>query len=91
MSSSSALDRAEAHIRAEAHKRTVACMRDHRSWWWIAAHRVNHSAFNGYHPTPSDYSEIRCAHPDCGRRWRTKAAYADALPGIPPAEQETRP
>lgn len=31
----------------------------------------NHSAFNGYHYTPSDYSSIRCM--TCGWHWRTKA------------------
>lgn len=40
--------------------------------------RCNHSAFNGYRWTPSDYSAIGCEA--CGSRWRTKAAYVDELP-----------
>lgn len=38
------------------------------------------SAFNGYHFTPSDYSEIVCTRPGCHGRWRTKAEYVDGLP-----------
>ena len=37
----------------------------------------NYSAFNGYHFTPSDYSEIRCR--ECGVPWRTKAAYVEEI------------
>lgn len=41
--------------------------------WSIMQYRENHSAFNGYRATPSDWSEIRCE--SCGGRWRTKANY----------------
>lgn len=51
---------------------------ERRASWWCPAYRCNYSAFNGYRRTPSPYSEIRCTA--CGNRWRTKAAYADALP-----------
>lgn len=37
----------------------------------------NYSAFNGYHFTPSDYSELRCK--TCGASWRTKARYVERL------------
>lgn len=45
--------------------------------WVVLTLRANYSAFNGYRRTPSDYSEVRCL--ECGRRWRTKAAYVDNL------------
>jgi hypothetical protein len=41
----------------------------------------NHSAFNGYHYTPSDYSTVRCCQ--CGVHWRTKASYVRRLPDAP--------
>ena len=41
--------------------------------WTVVQHRCNHSAFNGYQYTPSDYSTVRCCA--CGRVGRTKAAY----------------
>jgi hypothetical protein len=43
----------------------------------VTARRRNYSAFNGYHCTPSEYSEVRCLV--TGARWRTKAAYVDQL------------
>lgn len=46
--------------------------------WRVTARRCNYSAFNGYHWTPSDYSEVRCSA--CRVSWRTKAAYVDKLP-----------
>lgn len=46
--------------------------------WRVVQYRCNHSAFNGYRPTYSDYSAIVCTA--CGRRWRSKADYVDALP-----------
>lgn len=56
----------------------TAEVRLHRMWRVL--HREhNHSAFNGYHYTPSAYSEVRCDN--CGRRWRTKALYVRTLPG----------
>lgn len=47
----------------------------------MTARKGNRSAFNGYRWTPSDYSEVRCTV--CGRSWRTKAKYVDALPDAP--------
>lgn len=55
----------------------------------VTARNCNHSAFNGYRWTPSDYSQVRCIAPVdkhhssdgvCGHTWRTKAAYVDDLP-----------
>lgn len=46
--------------------------------WRVLQYRCNHSAFNGYHCTSSDYSSIQCLR--CGSVWRTKAPYADSLP-----------
>ncbi|NIT79608.1 MAG: hypothetical protein GWN58_33160 [Anaerolineae bacterium] len=46
--------------------------------WRVTQRYCNHSAFNGYHWTPSDYSEVRCM--ECRMSWRTKAKYVDLLP-----------
>ena len=48
--------------------------------WRVIQYRCNHSAFNGYHETSSDYSSISCLR--CGAHWRTKAPYADMLTGM---------
>jgi hypothetical protein len=45
--------------------------------WRVVDWRCNHSAFNGWHHTPSRYSAIMCLR--CGSHWRTKAPYADTL------------
>lgn len=45
--------------------------------WRASQWRCNHSAFNGYHHTPSAYSSVTCIR--CGAYWRTKAPYADSL------------
>jgi hypothetical protein len=37
----------------------------------------NHSAFNGYRWTASEYSGIRCM--SCRTPWRTKAKYVEQL------------
>jgi len=55
-------------------------MRGHRAFWWVRQRNCNHSAFNGGHRTTSDYSEVVCGAPGCGRVWRTKAAYVRDLP-----------
>lgn len=52
-----------------------------RSRWVVRVRNGNHSAFNGYRFTPSRYSEVSCL--DCGRRWRTDAAYVADLPDRP--------
>jgi hypothetical protein len=51
---------------------------DSRRHWRVVQRRQNCSAFNGYHPTPSVYSEVRCLA--CGSRWRTRAKYVHHLP-----------
>lgn len=45
--------------------------------WRVVQYRCNHSAFNGYHYTPSAYSAIVCDR--CHSSWRTTAPYADTL------------
>ena len=50
--------------------------------WFVTARRGNRSAFNGYHWTPSRYSEVKCF--TCGHRWRTMATYVERLPDAPP-------
>jgi hypothetical protein len=45
--------------------------------WFVMQRECNHSAFNGYHYTPSRYSSIICVV--CIRSWRTRARYVDDL------------
>jgi hypothetical protein len=47
----------------------------------VTQYKCNHSAFNGYRRTPSDYSEVACLGSlgGCGARWRTKAAYVEDI------------
>lgn len=45
--------------------------------WRVLAYRCNHSAFNGYRRTPSQYSAVTCLA--CQASWRTKAGYVDSL------------
>ncbi len=45
--------------------------------WVVTQYRCNHSAFNGYHYTPSDYSTVVCNR--CRACGRTKAAYVGSL------------
>lgn len=53
---------------------------------WVVLQRLcNHSAFNGYHYTPSDYSTVECL--SCGRVGRTKAAYVDRLRDWKPSDR----
>lgn len=47
--------------------------------WRVLQRHCNHSAFNGGHYTPSDYSSIVCLNDDCTGCWRTKAAYVSRL------------
>lgn len=48
--------------------------------WLVTQRRCNHSAFNGYHRTPSDYSAVVCIGEGCRGCWRTKADYIRQLP-----------
>ncbi len=52
-----------------------------RSTWLVTQRLCNHSAFNGYHYTPSAYSTVRCF--SCGKHWRTKADYVFELRNAP--------
>lgn len=49
----------------------------HERNWRVISRCCNHSAFNGYHYTFSDYSAVICL--TCGISGRTKAAYVDKL------------
>jgi hypothetical protein len=77
------------HFQAEQRAISLACARAHKAFWRVVQRNGNASAFNGYHWTLSDYSGVRCTHPDCGRFWRTKANYVRDLPDITP-EESTR-
>lgn len=46
--------------------------------WAVTQRYCNHSAFNGYHRTSSNYSAVFCF--TCRRSWRTKANYVGTLP-----------
>jgi len=46
--------------------------------WHVYQRRCNHSAFNGYHRTRSDWSSLGCA--SCRAVWRTKAIYVGIIP-----------
>ena len=56
-----------------------ACKCD-RKYLVVVQRNLNHSAFNGYKPTYSRYSEVGCKL--CGTRWRTIARYVDSLPDL---------
>jgi hypothetical protein len=45
--------------------------------WVVIQRNCNHSAFNGYHKTPSEYSDVYCQV--CRALGRTKARYVDLL------------
>ena len=48
--------------------------------WGVVDYKCNYSAFNGYHFTPSDYSQVVCTNLQCQGTWRTKAKYVYGLP-----------
>lgn len=45
--------------------------------WVVWQRKCNHSAFNGYKYTPSDWSSVACNQCRCS--WRTKAKYVNKL------------
>lgn len=45
--------------------------------WRVGQRYCNHSAFNGGHYTPSDWSSVHCLA--CHTSWRTKADYVAML------------
>ena len=45
--------------------------------WVVTQRRCHHSAFSGYHRTPSDYSTVHCLV--CGACGRTRASYVECL------------
>jgi hypothetical protein len=54
--------------------------------WFVLDRLCNHSAFNGGHRTPSEYSALVCG--GCRRTWRTKAGYVAQLPDHDRADGE---
>lgn len=60
--------------------------KDRRKYHRVIDDHCNHSAFNGYHHTYSDYSGIICMA--CGSHWRSKAAYVKTLPVASATERE---
>src|SRR5687767_10858312 len=57
--------------------------------WRVLQRYCNHSAFNGYHYTPSRYSSVCCLR--CGNHWRTKSDYVMLLPDVTDEEINIRP
>lgn len=57
--------------------------------WRVMQRNCNHSAFNGYHLTFSDYSSVLCLR--CGAAWRTKADYVFATPDASEEDVNIRP
>lgn len=53
--------------------------KDRMKNWVVVHYKCNHSAFNGYKRTPSDYSLLRCRV--CCSVWRTKADYVQTVLG----------
>lgn len=45
--------------------------------WEVLQYMCNHSAFNGYHYTRSEYSFLHCTA--CHMVWRTKASYVTGV------------
>lgn len=51
--------------------------KDKGQFWRVLQRGCNHSAFNGYKRTPSDYSTVICLK--CRALWRTKADFVSLL------------
>lgn len=66
-----------------------------RAAWRVYTRKANHSAFNGYRRTPSNYSTVRCTA--CSATWRTKADYVGELedwgpnPSVPSPSKRNPP
>jgi hypothetical protein len=52
----------------------------HKPYWRVVQRNCNHSAFNGYHWTPSDYSMIICMVQGCPGCWRSKGRFVADIP-----------
>lgn len=65
---------------ARQHREVLRCGREHREHWFVTVRKANYSAFGGYRYTRSDYSDLQCRAPECGRRWRTNAKYVSRIP-----------
>jgi hypothetical protein len=47
-------------------------------YWVVTTRNGNYSAFNGYHFTPSNYSQLHCFR--CGVYWRSSGRYVIKIP-----------
>lgn len=56
------------------------CPGDRIEKWRVLQRMCNHSAFNAYRYTPSDYSSVLCLH--CHRVWRTNGVYVSGIPDL---------
>lgn len=56
--------------------------------WSVGRRNFNESAFNGYHRTPSAYSDVVCG--TCGSIWRTNAKFVADLPDYTAEQALTR-
>lgn len=54
--------------------------------WRVYQRYCNHSAFSGYHYTPSRYSALCCE--SCRAHWRTTAAYVDKVRDATPEDRK---
>lgn len=66
-----------AHIPCDCNRR-----RGDHSGLVVVMRNHNCSAFNGYHWTPSAYSEVMCIRRGCRGMWRSKDKYVDHLPDM---------
>ena len=57
--------------------------------WVISQYRCNHSAYNGYRRTPSEWSRLTCRNEHCDGCGRSKAAYVDDLYILQGGEEAT--
>lgn len=53
--------------------------------WTVSQYGCNHSAFNGYHRTPSDYSTVKCGQ--CPGMWRSKGRFVEELVALGKVER----
>lgn len=52
--------------------------------WRVRQRNCNHSAFSGYHETPSQYSGLVCL--ECHHTWRSKAGYVKSIADLKPGD-----
>lgn len=55
-------------------------------YWVVTTRNGNRSAFNGYHFTPSNYSQLHCLR--CGTYWRSSGRYVKQVPDTDRATED---